>query len=433
VVTRERIVRCAQAVESLAPAMSVLSASESLQHVVDDGRRRGHFLPAEDDQLWAWYARYLTARQGLQEVVHELRPESETAEDDDLAWQAFAVAYTASALQVRAARHLIEHLARHPLVRRKLNERNRRHRIPRKQFTAIYRNLTDPVNAWRLRDAVALADRHRSRIGELADDPQLAGLLDWLTQAEPALRSTPRRAIRGHLRYRWHAWRRRGASSLKLGRFKVLEACGRIVSELHNPWHNVRVSKRVLGELESILRPGDVIVTRRHDRFTNLFLPGFWPHAMLYLGERTPDERNPILEARKDGVRLRTVAGALDVDAFSVIRPCVDAGMIDIAIERALTHEGKLYDFDFDFFTSDRLVCTELIYRAYDGLDGTRFELTERAGKPTLSAEDLLGMAVRRSGFQPVAVFGVRGTRRQLVRGDRAGALIASSLEPSAS
>ena len=83
--TRERIVSCAQAVESLAPAVSVLSASasdsDSLRHVVDDALHRGHFSPSEDDQLWAWYARYLTARQGLQEVVHELRPEGEAAED----------------------------------------------------------------------------------------------------------------------------------------------------------------------------------------------------------------------------------------------------------------------------------------------------------------------------------------------------------------
>jgi hypothetical protein len=428
VTTRERIVACARSVEALAPAVSGLAALDDMRRVVDHAVARGYFSPTEDDQLWPWYARYLTARRGLQEVVHELRPETGAAEEDDLGWQAFIVAYTASALLVHAARYLVEDLARNRLVRRKLNERNLRHRIPRKQFTAIYRNLTDPVNAWRLRDAVALADLHRSQISELASDDELGDLIGWLEQAEPALRVEPHRAIRGHVRYRWHAWRRRGASSLKLGRFKVLEACGRLVSELHNPWHRHRVSKQVRRQLESVLEPGDVIVTRRHDQFTNLFLPGFWPHAMLYLGKRSPAGSIPILEARKDGVRLRAVADALDVDALSVIRPRAGSPAIRVAIDRALTHRGKLYDFDFDFFTSDRLVCTELIYRAYDGLDGIRFELTERAGKPTLSAEDLLWMAVKGNGFEPLAVFGVRGTRRRLVRGERAGRLIENSL-----
>ena len=423
----ERLIAAARSVESLAPAVSGLAELGEMRRVVEHAVTRGYFSPRDDDQLWAWYARYLTARRGLQEVIHELRPET-GAVDDDLAWRAFVVAYTASALLVRAARYLVEELATSGLVRRKLNERNKRHRIPRKQFTAIYKNLTNPVNAWRLRDAVALADQQRARLRRLADDSELSGLIGWLDQAEPALRVAPRRVLRGHLRYRWHAWRRRGASGLKLGRFKVLEAAGRVVSELHNPWHRHRVADPIKRKLASILRPGDVIVTRCHDRFTNLFLPGFWPHAMLHIGERSRSASKPILEARKDGVRLREISDALDVDAFAVIRPHAAAATIDAAIERALTHEGKLYDFDFDFFTADRLVCTEVVYRAYDGLDGIRFDLTERAGKPTLSAEDILWMAVRGIGFDPLAVFGVRGTRRRVVLGEHAGKLIEKSL-----
>jgi hypothetical protein len=146
------------------------------------------------------------------------------------------------------------------------------------------------------------------------------------------------------------------------------------------------------------------------------------------VGRRHGSASQPILEARKDGVLLRDVADALSVDALSVIRPRVTPPAIGAAIDRALSHRGKLYDFDFDFFTADRLVCTEVVYRAYDGLDGIRFELTERAGKPTLSAEDILWMAIRRNGFEPLAVFGVRGTRRRLVHGDRAGGLIERSL-----
>ena len=429
--TRERIVSCAHAVESLAPAVSGLATLEDMHRLVESAVARGYFSPAEDDQLWFWYARYLTARHALQEVVYELRPDVGPAEDDDLSWQAFIVAYTATALLVRAARYLVEDLARDRLVRRKLNERNLRHRIPRKQFTAIYRNLTHPLNAWRLRDAVALADHHRERIDSLSSAEPLSRLAGWLAQAEPALRTEPRRAFRGHIRYRWHAWRRRSASSLKLSRFKVFEACGRIASSLRNPRADRRVSQQVQRELEAFLKPGDVIVTRRRNSFTNLLFPGFWPHAMLYLGERSPNAREPILEARKDGVRLRTTADAWNVDALTVIRPC--AASVDAAIERALTHHGKLYDFDFDFFTSDRIVCTELIYRTYDGLDGIEFRLTERAGKPTLTAEDILAMAVDRAGFEPVAVFGIHGTRRRLVRGERAGELIARSLEAGAS
>ena len=74
-------------------------------------------------------------------------------------------------------------------------------------------------------------------------------------------------------------------------------------------------------------------------------------------------------------------------------------------ITRALGHEGKPYDFDFDFTRSDRLVCTEVVYRAYEGIGGIQFELTRRAGRWTLSAEDLLSMALDGRHFEVAAVY----------------------------
>jgi hypothetical protein len=425
----DRIRSAARAVAALAPTLSGPDTFDAEYSLVRAAVDRGHFTPAEDERLWAWYARYLTARRGLQEVIHELRPAAGAAEEEESSLRAFFVAYTASALLVRTARFLVEELATDALVRRKLNERHVGHRIPRKQFTAVYRNLTDPLNAYRLHEAVQQADRLRQRFAGL--EPELLELIPWLERSEQALRVAPDDAIVGRLRYRWHSGRRRGASTLKLARFKILEAGGRVISELKTPWHRQRVTARTLQQLSSILCPGDVLVTRRHNAFTNLFLPGFWPHGMLYLGDRSPDQAKPILEARKDGVRLRSMADALRVDAFSVVRPATDESATAAAIARALTHRDKLYDFDFDFFTSDRMVCTELIYRTYDGSPEIHFELIERAGKPTLSAEDILWMAVESRGFEPLAVFGVRGTRRRLVSGEPARALIRKSLETS--
>ena len=73
------------------------------------------------------------------------------------------------------------------------------------------------------------------------------------------------------------------------------------------------------------------------------------------------------------------------------------------AVARGLFHEGKMYDFDFT--RADRLVCTEVIYRSYDGIGGTTFELTPRAGRLTLAAIDLVGMSLRQAYFEPLAVF----------------------------
>ena len=57
--------------------------------------------------------------------------------------------------------------------------------------------------------------------------------------------------------------------------------------------------------------------------------------------------------------------------------------------------------------------------RAYDGLGGLALPLTRRAGRPTLSAEDLVSLALDGSAFTPVAVFGTPRCRRRLVTGPR--------------
>ena len=86
-----------------------------------------------------------------------------------------------------------------------------------------------------------------------------------------------------------------------------------------------------------------------------------------------------------------------------------------------------MYNFDFDFFSSDRLVCTEVVYRSYDGLDGIQFPLTERAGRKTLSAEDLLDFALNADVFEPVAIFGVEGCDKGIVFGDQVRPLLMAS------
>ena len=124
---------------------------------------------------------------------------------------------------------------------------------------------------------------------------------------------------------------------------------------------------------------------------------------------------------------FRPLTDTLSVDAFVVIRPNLPGTTIEQAIDRAFSHEGKPYNFDFDFFNSDRLVCTELIYRSYDGLDGLKFPLTDRAGRKTLSAEDLLDPALDTDTFEPVAIFGVAGCEDDVKYGDKARDLLVTS------
>jgi len=58
---------------------------------------------------------------------------------------------------------------------------------------------------------------------------------------------------------------------------------------------------------------------------------------------------------------------------------------------RAVGYAGRPYDFDFDFRTDTAIVCTELVYKAYDpaaGFPGVRWSLVEILGRPVIPANE---------------------------------------------
>ena len=430
----------------MAPALAGLEECSGELDAARAGLERGHFTPAEDELIQTWFARHLTARAALLETIAELKPLARGELDDvneQTQLRCFVLAYTAACLLVRSARYLVGTFATDKVVQRKLNESEPRFRIPARQYTTIYKSLTSPRNAWELLQSMRFADENRQVINALRSDSQLGPVIEHLAESEESLRVGVGQYARARLRYRWHALRRRRATAVQRGLFGVAEAFGRLVADIHNPWHTKRVDPSVQSQLADLLVPGDVIVTRHDDALSNLALPGYWPHAALHIGSVAHRERLSIeldqeraarwvaplrvLEARKDGVLFRELSDTLAVDAVAVIRPRLSRTQLAKAISRAITHEGKLYNFDFDFFRADRLVCTEVVYRAYDGVGPMQFSLTSRAGRLTLSAEDLLDMAVENRGFEPIAVFGTSDTLQAVRTGPETGRVLAAS------
>ncbi len=422
-----------RALNSLNLALARLFDDAMSRERLSEIASRGIFSPSEDEEIGYWFARFLTLRNNLWDIVNTTIDQTGGTRKliNDSDWQYFLMAYSAICSIVRMDRFLVTKVASHSDIQRKLNESIPSLRVERKQYTAVYKALFSPMNATRIHEAHRTFKKNRTRIGQaISGQPDLEDLFLQIPKQERYIDLSWRRYLGAWFLARRHSWRRRGASARQKSLFAMLEYSGRAVAEIKLP-RTKRVTAAIRQQLVSILEPGDIFITRHRQALTNLFLPGYWPHAALFVGRREEQSKlsemsgylqywagdRVTFEALKDGLRFRTLDETLSVDGFVVLRPNLTNAEIQHAVARVVTHAGKGYNFDFDFFRSDQLVCTEVVYRAYDGVGGTNIPLTERMGRMTLSAEDLLDLSIDSDWATPIAIYGVGASKAKLIRG----------------
>ncbi|MFY2559847.1 YiiX/YebB-like N1pC/P60 family cysteine hydrolase [Corallococcus terminator] len=196
--------------------------------------------------------------------------------------------------------------------------------------------------------------------------------------------------------------------------------------------------EQVLGILKR-MEPGDIMVARQNWYLSNIGLPGFWPHAELfvgtapelaayfdedadvkawvatlpgkpasfsahlaqafpakwaeYSGKDSHGDPIRIIESISEGVSFTGLEHGMRVDYLGVMRPRLPRVDKARAILRAFTYQGRPYDFDFDFFSDQTLVCTELVWKSYAPSKETRglaVPLVDVVGRRTLPANELV-------------------------------------------
>lgn len=434
--------RLASTFNALLLASDKLEADAPSSEVLDEIIETAVVRPSQNEVIAIWFGRYLTVRQELWNVINQCLDSGENEKQQyshEQIWSYFIIGYSAACLLVRNDRLFLFDMAEHSVLQRKFNEAFPEYRIPRKQYTRIFSAFVDTSDALRIYDAIRTAKKHRAMINRLCDDRIVGKLAQNLPVFESWLDASKRNYIQRLVAYVSHKWRRKGVVILNNTLSRAVEKVGRAASEINLPLEK-RVTEAIRANMAETLLPGDILVTRHDTAFTNLFLPGFWPHAALFIGsehqrqalgvELSPEQSQRwcgnrcVLEALKDGVHFRPISETLAVDNFVVLRPDLNETDIRQGLERVVQHEGKLYNFDFDFFSSDKLVCSEVPYRAFDGLGELTFPLTERAGRKTLSPEDLVTMAIETNGLQIVGVYGVKGCRNHFATGEHAAELV---------
>lgn len=385
---------------------------------------RGYFLPDEDAAVRLRYFQYLALRGALLVTLEDLAEAAGNGGED---WRGklpvFVTAFAAACVLMRASGYVVRLAKDRPVVWKKLDEGDTPGGIPRKTFTALYKSVSSRRNQARFIAAADFYFAHREGIRCLADDPVVGTMVTLLEREEPLIERRRGEALKRFFSYRWFSFLRRHRSAWQQVMYGLFKVSGSAIAELSQPGVKpVGAGKRITPELRDRMlrraKPGDVFVTRHDDALSNLFLPGFWPHAALYLGtsrdlqelgvkHALPEgDSRWFLEAKKDGVRIRNSAETLAVDACVLIRSPLNVEDLSMVLGRALSHEGKPYDFLFDFRTQEVLACTEVIYRGYHGVGSILFHLEEVGGRLCLPAEEMLNQAMD-GGFDVVAVAGL--------------------------
>jgi hypothetical protein len=114
-------------------------------------------------------------------------------------------------------------------------------------------------------------------------------------------------------------------------------------------------------EVLNKVKRGDILL-RRYDRYVSgWFIPGYYTHAGLFVGE------DNVIHATTKGVIEEDILSFLRTDYVVVLRfPDSTYEEISRAIERAYDLLGKKYDFVFDATDDDRFYCSEVVKYAYD-------------------------------------------------------------------
>lgn len=149
--------------------------------------------------------------------------------------------------------------------------------------------------------------------------------------------------------------------------------------------------------IENNIEPCDVILERKEGLGTNKFIPEFWTHAAIYIGNLkninayfegmpllnglNPGQyihkhypavyrkllvtRNPIIESvTKTGVTISPVKAVTEVDYFALLRTNLSREDKFLSLLKAFEFYKLPYDFKFDLTETEAVACSGLVYKS---------------------------------------------------------------------
>ncbi|OBT14043.1 hypothetical protein A9264_02410 [Vibrio sp. UCD-FRSSP16_10] len=175
-------------------------------------------------------------------------------------------------------------------------------------------------------------------------------------------------------------------------------------------------SPEVLANVTSHLQAGDILLEKTPFRLTDKVIPGYWGHAAVWIGNEQElkalgiwdhpivskyhqqiKEGRLVAEALRTGVQLSPLEHFMNIDDLALIRVKnqTKERKQQVIID-SLRQIGKEYDFNYDIETTDRIVCSQLVYIAYDDINWSTDKVM---GRYTISPDAIAKQALHNSNI----------------------------------
>ena len=141
---------------------------------------------------------------------------------------------------------------------------------------------------------------------------------------------------------------------------KMLYPLTVLIGKAHMPFSKKKITGVEYYQIEKLLLPGMVFMTKTRGELSNIVNPGFWKHGAMYVGEGL------VIEALGRGVVIRDLVTFLtSKDFVAVLKPkFATESEMKMAAEKSREWEGALYDYWFEM-NDKAFYCYEVIYRSY--------------------------------------------------------------------
>lgn len=187
---------------------------------------------------------------------------------------------------------------------------------------------------------------------------------------------------------------------------------------------NRKLKKNDVFAIKSNFEPCDVILERKDGLPTNKFIPEFWTHSAIYIGNLkqineffeglpllnglNPGQyihkhypavfrkllvtKDPIIESvTKTGVTISPVKTVLEVDYFALLRTNLSKEDKFLSLLKAFEYYKLPYDFEFDLTETEAVFCSALVYKSLipsSVKDGISIPLSTLLGVPIVYPGD---------------------------------------------